>query len=185
MSTFKTLLEEILDYWYEVRRGLIKEVNNIPASRFTFRATLETRSITELLQHVLEVSILAVEELTREDTNLHRAPYAELLHFYAPNISRADTQELLVNLLVEQFKDADQRFRKAGDMHMLQLITKQDGSTGTRLSILKDTIGHERYHRGQLTVYARLLGLEPVATKEMHNPLLPNSSSRNSLEQHS
>jgi uncharacterized damage-inducible protein DinB len=183
MSTYKTLLEEVLDYWYEVRRGLIKEVNNIPASRFNFRATLETRSITELLQHVLEVSILTVEELLREDTNLHRAPYAELLHFYAPNISRADTQETLVNLMVEQFKDADQRLRKAGDLHMMQLITKQDGSTGTRLAILKDTIGHERYHRGQLTVYERLLGLEPVSTKEMQNPMFSNASPRNSFSQ--
>ena len=181
MSTYKTLLEEILEYWYDVRRGLIKEVNNIPAGRFSFRATLETRNVTELLQHVLEVSILTVEELVREDTNLHRAPYSELLHFYAPNIARADTQDLLVNLLVEQFKDADQRLRKAGDLHMMQLITKQDGSTGTRLSILNDAIGHERYHRGQLTVFERLLGLEPVSTKEMNTILVPNASSRNSL----
>jgi uncharacterized damage-inducible protein DinB len=173
MSTFKTVLEETLDYWYEVRRGLIREINNIPATRFTFRATLETRSLTELIQHVLEVSIMTVEELVREDTNFHRAPFPQMLHHYAPNIARADSQSVLVELLAEQYKDAEQRLKKAGDLHMLQLITKQDGSMGTRLAILQDSIGHEMYHRGQLTVYTRLIGLEPALTKTLSRPGLP------------
>ena len=183
MSKFKTPLEETLEYWYEARRGLIQEVSNIPATRFSFRATLETRSVTELLQHILEVSIMTVEELVREDTNLHRAPYAELLHHYAPNITRADTQDLLVNLLVEQYKDAETRLSAAGDLHMMQLITKQDGSKGTRLGILQDAVAREMYHRGQLTIFARLLGLEPALTKELrHPPGMPINNTK-SLDQ--
>ena len=34
--------------------------------------------------------------------------------------------------------------------------------TATRLELLQDAIGHEQYHRGQLTVYERLLGLVPA-----------------------
>jgi len=181
MNSYKTLLEETLEYWYEVRRGLIREVANIPATRFSFRATLESKSITELLQHMLEVSIMTVEELVREDTNFHRAPRSELLHFYAPNISRADSQEAFVNLLVEQFKDADQQLRNAGDLHMMQLITKQDGTKGTRLMLLHDAIAHEMHHRGQLTVCARLLGLEPASTKENSTPAAPQINGNKSL----
>ena len=35
-----------------------------------------------------------------------------------------------------------------------------------RLDILEEAIEHEMYHRGQLTVYARLLGLEPALSRE-------------------
>ena len=173
MSTPQTLLDEALDYWYEVRKGLIREIRNIPPTRFSFRATLETRSVTELLQHVLEVAITTVEELLREDTNFHRAPYMQLLRSYAPNIHRADTQEKLISLLVEQYKDASQRLREAGDLFMMQLVTSTDGRKATRLTMLAGAISHEMYHRGQLTVDARLLGLVPASTREEENPPLP------------
>jgi uncharacterized damage-inducible protein DinB len=173
MAASMTLLEETIERWYEVRRGLIKELNTIPATRLSFRATLETRSALELIQHVLEVSIMTVEELVREDTNLHRAPFPQLLHFYAPNIAKADTQEKLVDLLVEQYRDADQRLRKAGDIHLMQLVTHQDGTKATRLAALNEAVGHEMYHRGQLTVYIRLLGLEPALTQQQSHPAIP------------
>jgi uncharacterized damage-inducible protein DinB len=172
MTTFQTMLDEVLEHWYDVRRGFIRELTIIPPQRLSFRATLETRSVMELVQHVLEYSIMIVEELVREDTNLHRAPYSQLLRFYAPNISKADTLEKLVDLLVEQYKDAEQRLRKAGEIHMLQLITNQDGSTSTRLAALQDAISHDMYHRGQLTVYTRLLGVEPALTRQLTQPTL-------------
>ena len=85
---------------------------------------------------------------------------------YAPNVELADSQEKLVDLLVEQYKDADAKFKNLGELFLLQLITRHDGSKGTRLDILEEAIEHEMYHRGQLTVYARLLGLEPALSRE-------------------
>ncbi len=173
MSSPSSLLDEVLDYWYEVRKGMIKELQVVPEARMNFRATLETRTVAEILQHVLEVAIATVEELLREDTNFHRAPYPQLLHNYAPNISKADTKEKLVDLLVEQYKDAVQRLKSAGGLFMMQYITKPDGGKGTRFTMLTDAIAHEMYHRGQLTVFTRLLGLEPALTKAEQQPPLP------------
>lgn len=166
-----TLLDETLQRWYSVRRGVIRELSNIPPTRLTFRATLETRSIMDLIHHILELSIITIEELMREDTNLERASLSQLANVYAPNITRADTQEKLVNLLVEQYRDAEERLREAGDLHMMQLVKKLDGSRETRLTLLCEAIQHEMYHRGQLTVYARLIGLEPALTRERHTAI--------------
>ncbi len=164
MDTSLSLLHETLLKWYGVRRGFIHELSIIPPSRFSFRPTLEMRSVAEIVQHVLEYTIITVEELVRQDTNLHRASMAQLVNVYAPNVSRNDTQEKLTNLLVDQFRDADTRLRELGDLHMLQLITRLDGSRDTRFSLLQEAIQHEMYHRGQLTVYIRLLGIVPAAT---------------------
>ncbi|MBI5645428.1 MAG: hypothetical protein HY962_00735 [Ignavibacteriae bacterium] len=178
MSTPTNLLDEVLDSWYEVRKGLIREIQNIPPARFTFRPTLETRNVTELMQHVLEVAITTVEELLREDTNFHRVPYMQLLRSYAPNIHRADTQEKLIDLLVEQYKDASLRIRNAGELFMLQLVTKVDGGKATRFAMLQDAIAHESYHRGQMTVFVRLLGIVPALTRDQELPPLPTFSSQ-------
>ena len=166
MAKYNSFLSESLQWWYEVRRGLMKEVHNIPPVRFSFRPTLETRTIAEVLQHILQFSIMTAEELTRDDTNFHRATYAQLVGIYAPNISRSENKEKLTNLLVEQFKDAEDKYQKAGDIFMLQVVNKYDGSKATRISLLHEAIAHEMYHRGQLTVYERLFGLVPAGTAE-------------------
>ena len=172
----KTLLDEILDDWYEIRRGLIKEMQNIPLPRFnSFHATLETRSVMELVQHVLEVAIMVTEESMRDDTNFQRATFSQLIYIYAPNITRADSQEKLINLLVDQYKDADQRFREKGELFLFQLVPSLTGAKISRFSMLRYALQHEMHHRGQLTVYERLLGLEPYATKYGSVNLSPSS----------
>ena len=48
---------------------------------------------------------------------------------------------------------------------MLQLIRRFDGKLGTRLAWMQHGIAHEEYHRGQLALYARLLGRVPALTQ--------------------
>ncbi len=181
MSTPRTPLQEALARWYTVRRGFIRELNQIPPARLTFRATLEVRSILDIIHHVLENSIITVEELVRDDTNIHRASMAQLANVYAPNITRTDSQEKLINLLVEQYRDAEERLSELGDLHMMQLVPKLDGSRETRLALLQESIQHEMYHRGQLTVYIRLLGLEPAMTRDVHTAM-PGSFNPGTVE---
>jgi uncharacterized damage-inducible protein DinB len=80
---------------------------------------------------------------------------------------RAKTKTDLVRLLKSQFKEAEKKFLAAGELHMLQMIKRFDGQRGTRLAWLTHGIAHEEYHRGQLTVYERLLGIEPALTRKI------------------
>jgi uncharacterized damage-inducible protein DinB len=41
-----------------------------------------------------------------------------------------------------------------------------DGNQVTKTAMLDFTLAHEMYHRGQLTVYQRLLGIEPALTEQ-------------------
>jgi uncharacterized damage-inducible protein DinB len=161
-----TILDEALEQWYTLRRSLIQEIRSIPAARLSFRATLESRSVAEIAQHILEYAIVVVEEIAREDTNFHRGTLSQLSSVYAPNISRADTQDKIIGLFVDQYKDAEQRIRALGELHMLQLVTRSDGWKETRFSLLMDTIQHEAHHRGQLVVATRLLGHTPATSQD-------------------
>jgi uncharacterized damage-inducible protein DinB len=40
-----------------------------------------------------------------------------------------------------------------------------DGKEMTKTAFMSFAIAHEMYHRGQLTVYERLLGIEPALTQ--------------------
>jgi len=167
MLTYRNLLEEALESWTDARQGLIDEVRNIPVKAFDFRPTPEVRSVTELVVHILEVAMMMTGELTRGDTNFHRLPWPRLLRLHAAAAYRAKTRANLVRLLKSQFKEAEKKFLAAGELHMLQMIKRFDGQRGTRLAWLYHGIAHEEYHRGQLTVYERLLGIEPALTRNI------------------
>ncbi|MFQ5961918.1 MAG: DinB family protein, partial [Candidatus Methylomirabilales bacterium] len=167
MKTFTSLLEEALEGWSDARFGLIAEVENIPARQFEFCPTPAVRSIREVVVHILEVAMMMTGELTRVDTNFHRAPWPKLLRRYAQAAYRVKTKADAVKLLKSQFTQAEKQFLKAGELHMLQLIERFDGELGTRLAWLHHGIAHEMYHTGQLTVYQRLMRIEPALTKRI------------------
>jgi uncharacterized damage-inducible protein DinB len=165
MPSIHSLLEETLEAWQGTRQGLIAEVRNISAGRFDFRPAPESRSVTELVQHILEVAMMMTGELTRPDTNLHRAPWPKLLRLYAKPAWRANTKAALLRLLTAQIREGARKFRRAGELSLLQLTTRFDGLPGTKLAWWNHGIAHEEYHRGQLALYARLMDIEPALTR--------------------
>ena len=162
-----TILEEAIESWQDVRMGFIEEVKNIPAKHWDFRPTPEVRSVREIVVHVLEIAMMMTGELTREDTDFRRAPWPKLLKIYAGPAYKAKTRAELLRLLKSQLLEGGKKFRVAGELHMLQHITRFDGNKGTRMAWFYHGIDQEMYHRGQITVYARLLGIVPALTQKI------------------
>jgi len=160
-----SLLEETIEAWEGTRDGVIAEVENIPAKQFEFRPAKESRSISELALHIMEVGLMMVGELTREDTNFHRAPWPKLLAMYSKPIDGLSTKRELLSALRSTLRNGVKAFRGAGELHMLQLITRFDRKQGTRLAWFNHGVAHENYHQGQLATYQRLIGVTPALTK--------------------
>jgi uncharacterized damage-inducible protein DinB len=167
MTAASSFLEESLGAWRHAREGIVEEVRNIPADQFDFRPTPDVKSVLELVQHILEVSLMMSGELTRTDTNFRRAPWPELLAMYAKPAYEATTKQELLELLEGQMAEAEDAFRACGELEMREFIDNFDGSRGTKMQWLHHGIAQEMYHRGQLTLYARLLGLEPALTQRI------------------
>jgi uncharacterized damage-inducible protein DinB len=167
MAAPSSFLEETLRAWRGDREGIIDEVRNIPADQFDFRPTPEVKSVRELVQHILEVSMMMTGELTRTDTDLRRAPWPDLLAMYAKPAYEATNKQQLLDLLESQMVAAEDAFRACGELEMREFMDNFDGSRGTKMQWLHHGIAQEMYHRGQLTLYARLLGLEPALTKRI------------------
>jgi uncharacterized damage-inducible protein DinB len=167
MNAVKSMLDEALESWIDVRRGLIEEFQNIPGSRLDFRPVPEVRSVRELVVHILEVAMMMCGELARPDTNFRRAAWPELLAQHAGRAYEARTKRDLVRLLRSQLRGGQAQLREAGELHMLQLIERFDGQPGTRLAWLHHGIAQEMYHRGQLVLYQRMMGIEPALTRRI------------------
>ena len=164
---FANLLAETIDAWRDARAGVLDELRNIPETKLDFRPTPYSRTVRELVQHILEVAMMMTGELTRPDTNFQRAPWPRLLAQYAKPAWRARTKGQLLRLLRAQLRDGERRFRRAGELALFQWLTRFDGRQGTKFAWWQHGIAHEEYHRGQLALYARLLGREPALTRRI------------------
>jgi uncharacterized damage-inducible protein DinB len=160
-----SLLEESIEAWEDARNGVIAEVENIPANRFDFRPTPDNRSVTELVLHIMEVSLMMVGELIREETDLTRMSFPKLIALHSKPLEGLTTKRDLLPALRSTLRSGVKAFRDAGELHMLQFLTRFDGQRGTRFAWFHHGISQEMYHRGQLALYQRLLGITPALTK--------------------
>jgi uncharacterized damage-inducible protein DinB len=165
MIPYKSLLEEALEAWAYTRQGVLDEVNNIPEKDFGFRPTPKNRSMAELVHHIIESGLMMSGELTRPDGDFQRQKYPDFLKEYAGHIQPTESKKNLLALLKSTHAEGEKKFREAGELLILQYITRFDGLKGTRLAWMNHGISHEEYHRGQLALYARLLGRVPALTQ--------------------
>jgi hypothetical protein len=131
---FRSILEEALEAWAYTRNGVIEEARSLPEKDFGFRATEKSRSVIELLQHVIESGLLMSGELSRPDGDFRRKSYEGLLIEYARGISGMRSKRQLLAALRQTHTDGEKRIRAAGELHMFQLINRFDGKRGTRLA---------------------------------------------------
>ena len=157
-------IENVIESWREVRNGLIDEANQIPVEKFSFQPAPDTRSVKQLLQHLIESQKFLVGEACRPDTNLMRGSFAENVKAYAPNVRDVDEKEPLLNLLRTSMDEAAAQLLEARD-ELKNTMKRFDGKELNKTAFMSFAIAHEMYHRGQLTVYERLLDIEPVLTQ--------------------
>ena len=160
-------LEESLGHWRYIRQGLIAEADNIPAESFDFQPSPDVKSVHELLQHILEGSMMMVVELTREEPNFQRQPQPAFYEEYGVRATEARGKEELLALLGDQLEEGLRGFTQVGDEAMMGPVTNFDGSTWSRMQWFFHGMTEEMYHRGQIVTYARLMGLVPALTQRI------------------
>lgn len=149
--------------WKDVRNGLIEEVEKIPEDQMEFRATPDTRSVAELLQHIVQTQKILVGETCREGSDLRRQSFVAHAQEYAPGVGDVNDKQGLIDLLRSSIEAAEETVVAHADMWNAPM----NGLTGqptTKGAVLAFAISHEMYHRGQLTVYERLMSIEPALT---------------------
>ena len=160
-----TLLEEAIEAWSDARNGVIAELENIPADRVGVAPAPGVRSAGELALHIAEVGLMMVGELTRDDGDFRRASYDKLIAEYRGPLDGIEGKRAIAAVLKRTLKDGVRAFENAGEIHLLGQIRRFDGKPGTRFAWMQHGIAHEEYHRGQIALCARLMGIKPALTK--------------------
>src|SRR5215471_12254216 len=164
-------LEEMLDVWKEVRAGFIAELAQIPAEQFGFQATPESRSVAGIIRHIVEAQKFLTGELCRTDTDFKRAPIRELVERHAAEAHSRGDKEELIGSSRSTMESAEAALRDFGEESLRENVQGMDGKKMSKLGYLYLYITHEMYHRGQISVYERLMQIEPALTAKVREVL--------------
>jgi uncharacterized damage-inducible protein DinB len=156
--------ETIIGLWKDARGGLIEEVEKIPEDQFSFRATPDTRSIAEVLQHIISAQKMLVGESCCPDANLMRQSFAAHAEEYGRGVNDVNDKNGLLKLLRSSMDEAAASISAYGD-NLDETMMGLTGKPITKSAFLTFAFSHEMYHRGQLTVFQRLLSIEPALTE--------------------
>src|SRR5262249_9185169 len=138
-------VEHVIENWKEVRSGLIDEASQIPADQFSFQAAPGTRSVRQILQHLVESQRFLVGEACQPDTNLVRRSFADQIKHYAPGVRDVNEKDALINLLRTAMDESADQLRNAGDV-LKDPMKRFDGKEMSKLAFLSFAVAHEMYH---------------------------------------
>jgi uncharacterized damage-inducible protein DinB len=82
---------------------------------------------------------------------------------YGAGVKEVTDKAGLLDLLGSSMTEAESCIRSYAD-NLDETMTRFDGKPTTKSAFLTFAFSHEMYHRGQLTVYERLLNIEPALT---------------------
>jgi len=157
----------MLDVWKEVRAGFIAELAQIPAEQFGFQATPESRSVAGIIRHIVEAQKFLTGELCQPDTDFKRVPIRQLVERHAAEAHSGGDKEELIGSLRSTMESAEKALREFGEEALSEKVQGMDGKKMSKLHFLYLYITHEMYHRGQISVYERLMQIEPALTAKV------------------
>jgi uncharacterized damage-inducible protein DinB len=148
-----------------VRQNTILIADDIPESKYAFRATPETRSVAETLVHIawLWTADRHMHEERRLET-LEGFDFPALLEKSASEEKVARSKAEIIERLRVEGDRAAQWTEALSDAFISEHVRLPGGGSVTRFEMLLATKEHELQHRAQLTVIERLLGSVPRFT---------------------
>ena len=165
-------VEDAIRMWEIYREGTIGELENIPEEQWDHRPGDGGRTVRELALHIAISAIGFTDELLAAETSFTRLRDPERQAMMAERYASKTSKAEMIDLLKTSGEDNAGRLREAGDA-LEQKTMPSFQSERSRLSGLWFAAAHEMYHRGQITIYARQLGLVPVMTQRTQKSTIP------------
>ena len=152
----------------DVRANTITIAEEIPDSKYTFRAAPDVRSVARLLTHIAVAPRLQLHIHTNRIDDVMKANFAEFLSMAAAEEATPRGKSEVVSLLASEGERLATYFEGLDDSFLAERVAMPAGSplaSKSRLEMLMSPKEHEMHHRGQLMLVQRMLGLVPHLTR--------------------
>jgi uncharacterized damage-inducible protein DinB len=146
------LNQDLLKDWLDAKDLLMKLANEMPADKYTFKATPQERDFGQQVVHIATANVLNLAFLGSKTP--------------APVINRTATSKAeAMKTMAESFDYGAALIREQTDQSMLETVQSRTLGPSTRARVIYFLIGHCWDIYGQMVVYLRLNGGVPPASQ--------------------
>ena len=152
----ETLKAQFIKDWERAKEYTNEYLNTMPADKYSFKANDSVRSFAQQMLHLAQANI----GLSANGTDKARLWPGRRLEASAT----AQTKDSVVYFVNASYDFVIEGI-KAMDFSKLEEKTGTGNFANTRLAWLLKTFEHQTHHRGQTTIYIRLVGIKPPNEK--------------------
>ena len=163
--------KDLADSFRTVRKNTILVAEEIPEDRYSFRAAPETRTVAQVLYHLvaapkLQQQIHAIERRT----TLEGFDFPGLMRRLIADEQSPRSKAQIIALLREDGERWAGWMEQLSDGFLAERVQYPAGMTPaskTRFEMLLGVKEHEMHHRAQLMTIQRMIGQVPHLTRQM------------------
>lgn len=162
--------KELAASFRTVRGNTIKIAEEIPESKYDFRAAPDTRSIGQTLTHIALLSSLQHHIHSRKIDDLANVNFPELVQAIGADEGKPRSKAEVVALLKSEGEKFASFLESLSEEFLAENVAMPQGAVPakkSRLEMLLSPKEHEMHHRGQLMMLQRMVGLVPHLTRQM------------------
>lgn len=140
--------------WERARAYTVDYLNTMPADKYSFKATDSIRSFAQQMLHLAQANLFLMSNTTDQK------PPSWLMS--NPEKRSSAQQKDSVMYYVTSSYDYCINAVKTSDVNKWGEVKKLFGAFDeTKFAIMNKTFEHQSHHRGQTTIYIRLVGVKP------------------------
>ena len=162
--------KELAASFRTVRNNTITIAQDIPDTKYEFRAAPDTRSVGQTLVHIAVASGFQYYIHANKIDDLRKVPFQELFQKVTGEEGKPRTKAEIVALLKSEGEKFASFLEGLPEAFLAEAVAMPPGgevATKSRFEMLLSPKEHEMHHRAQLMTLQRMIGLVPHLTRQM------------------
>jgi uncharacterized damage-inducible protein DinB len=162
--------KDLADAFRTVRKNTIQIAEDIPETKYSFRAAPDTRTVAQTLAHIAIATRFQEHVHGKKITDMATVNFGELFQQFGAEETRPRSKtEIIAFLKAEGDKFASflQDMSESSLAERVSLPPGGEPPSKTRFEMLLGAKEHEMHHRAQLMTVERMIGIVPHLTRLM------------------
>ncbi len=162
--------KELAAAFRTVRNNTIQIAEDIPESKYEFRAAPDTRTVGQTLTHIALGPTFQHHIQSNKITDMKNVNFQALMQQVMAEEAKPRTKAEIIAFLKSEGDRFASFLEGLSESFLAEQVTMPPGmtpATKSRFEMLLGTKEHEMHHRGQLMLVQRMLGLVPHLTRQM------------------
>jgi uncharacterized damage-inducible protein DinB len=153
-----------------VRKNTIQTAEEIPADKYDFRPSADSRSVAETLKHIAVSTHWPLQLHGERTTHVSFDMFPKLMARLQQEEAELVTKDDIVKALASDGEEFANFLEALTDEVLAEQVSfppQANQPPKTRFEMLLSAKEHEMHHRAQLMVAERMLGIVPHLTRQM------------------